>query len=126
MKAQELRIGNYVICYNVNIKVSSINDVYLCNETDKGGQYKISDVEPILLTEEWLLKFGFNKDDEKYTKKAGHLYDWDDYSVEKSNTFEDWCFTNVMQHEFIITEIKYVHSLQNLYFALTGKELKIK
>lgn len=107
MKANELRIGNY-------FKVGqSIHQV----EIENIKAYKL--FEPIPLTEEWLDKFGFDKHSINpfwFRKKqlcislVGkiELISWD------------------MQIFKIDTEIKHVHQLQNLYFALTGCELEIK
>ena len=77
--------------------------------------------EPIPLTEEWLLKFGFEK-------SGGGLY----LTYE---TFEMYYINGVLglsarvsdpNEGYIDTKIKYVHQLQNLHFALTGEELTIK
>jgi hypothetical protein len=56
MKANELRIGNYV--YDTLGKVNKIDleaITYVVKEPH-------NQVKPIPLTEEWLLKFGFEKD----------------------------------------------------------------
>ena len=75
-------------------------------------------VEPIPLTKEWLLKFGF---------KYKEMY----YESEYLTALND-CFivvervTGFFYVDAPNNEIKYVHQLQNLYFALTGEELEIK
>ena len=103
MNVTELRVGNYVNFGIVNepIEVLSINP----NSTT------IEMASPIPLTEDWLLKFGFDKcgiDDEiRYYK--------DEYYIE---------FMSFKIQEVTICNLKYVHQLQNLYFALTQEELK--
>ncbi len=72
-------------------------------------------VQPIPLTEEWLVKFGFKKQkrSEWFSKKG----------------FVVRIFNNTLpvkiQGKHLVT-LGYVHQLQNLYYALTGKELTIK
>ena len=114
MKANELRIGNWVRIKDVPTtnewQVESIG-----NLQQVGGQlWSIEELEPIPLTEEWLEQFGFEKvvnglfaiDLFHYNLKEYRLY----ISKNESN-------------EVDFVEIKHVHSLQNLYFALTGEEL---
>ena len=80
--------------------------------------------EPIPLTEEWLVKFGWGKDteydntylDNTSLKHNIMIYD----TLNKVFMLE----TNSDTIEF--NHIKYVHQLQNLYHALTGNELEIK
>lgn len=130
MKPEELRIGNYVF-YNSN---KNDDFVIIDRLTIHAGFERdlINKLKPIPLTEEWLLKFGF-------IKKPNGVYFIqlnDDYFLEIivnafSGTLEkdaDW-FTSIYYPipEHHITFVKqYIHQLQNLYFALTGKELEIK
>jgi len=127
MKATELRIGNYVKCY-----VKGITDRFdtvqlnIYHLTDICKQIKDYKYEPIPLTEEWLLKFGFQDTDSYF-----NLLDFPDFRItwsvrvvesgERKNFWLDENFLEVFQQN-----IKHVHQLQNLYFALTGEELEIK
>lgn len=103
MKANELRIGNWVNDQGLNLQVGMINSEI------------VKSMEPIPLTEEWLIKFGFKRDElngyyyptwRKFIPiyKRGHYYNFNGISL-SCNDFE------------------YVHQLQNLYFTLTGEEL---
>lgn len=90
---------------------------------NKEGIEEFCDFEPIPLTEEWLLKFGFEKSNnntEFYTfdlsKLSIHLKS--KQYADGRTYFNSWCI--------IEKQIEYVHQLQNLYFALTQEELKIK
>ena len=66
--------------------------------------------EPIELTEEWLIKFGFNRIGKDFVINGIIIHDRKrGYSLRKS-----------------VPDIKNVHSLQNLMFALTNKELTKK
>ena len=75
--------------------------------------------EPIPLTEEWLLKFGFNKTNES---KDVEWYKLNNFEVSTYNEGEVVYF--VYQH-LVLRHIMNVHQLQNLYFALTGTELTL-
>lgn len=111
MKATELRIGNLVYDGG-SITQLSLADFYNMYLDDK------CEFKPITLTEEWLVKFGQmwgNSDNGRYRMyynlEDNHLYDYDN-------------FANCNKISWI--KIKYVHQLQNIYFALTGEELTIK
>jgi hypothetical protein len=69
--------------------------------------------EPIPLTEEWLLKFGFEEWDKNAWQKGFDL------SIHKIDSIF-WYNNNGIN-----VLIKYVHQLQNLCFALTGEELTL-
>ena len=121
MRTRELRIGNYVSHYvGDDLKVDVIADVgyHLLSSPKSITSRKDSDVvkslEPIPLTEEWLLKFGFDK-----------LEGWDDTFFFQLNDVQILEY-NVSGYDYDGVNIKHVHQLQNLYFALTGEELKLK
>ena len=122
MKASELRIGNYVNARKTSHSWNSICSI--TGLTHKGIYVKYGNghiipmyIEPILLTEEWLLEFGgISETGEMYFfYNVGILY------YRRENEF------SLMGYNYkkgqIYTTIKYVHELQNIYFALTGKEL---
>ncbi|MDV3470858.1 hypothetical protein CMV02_02890 [Elizabethkingia anophelis] len=118
MEGKELRLGNYLHDRNGNLcKVIELRQdgIYApaINEAITGLPNK-----PIELTEDWLLKFGFSKI--RYTDKKLNYYSkgFVKCYIENSNIFFD-----VIQG---CIQVKYVHQLQNLYFALTGEELTIK
>jgi len=76
-------------------------------------------LEPIPITEEWLLKLGFknsNMQDCFYTN--GNMY-----GISTSDHKFRFIQGNLIC-QLVLSEINYVHQLQNLYFALTGKELE--
>jgi len=108
MKAQELRICNYYLSFGVDLKQV---------ETLTKDKILI-DFTPIQLTKEWLLKFGFEFDEEDDGYQKGK------YKVSVS---DEGClfFINIGYYPEEIAEFNYVHQLQNLYFALTGEELTI-
>ena len=121
MKATELRIGNLVFADlygEKEILVESIcsinNDVF--NSTT--GEIPFSSLKPIPLTEEWLLKFGFEL-------KIGN-YHLENFRFNISNPMNYDGFLFCDGYSVLTEKIKHVHQLQNLYFALTGEELTLK
>ena len=123
MKASELRIGNLVNARKTNHTWDQT--CLITGLTHKGIYVKYGNghiipinIKPILLTEEWLLKFGG-------IHETGGMYFFGNVGIlhyRRENEF------SLMNYNYkkgqIYTTIKYVHQLQNLYFALTGKELE--
>lgn len=83
------------------------------------------DIEPVTVTEEKLLRLGFvrGKDFGVYHNVFylyGFMVSLDDYI----NVFVDWADDGPdSYHSIVCYEELYLHQLQNLYFALTFKEL---
>jgi hypothetical protein len=139
MKAEELRIGNYVYENGTARKIYSL---------DVGGEtaYRINDIpivkktgltldgeqvfKPIPITEEWLLMIGFKLTSFSKTTHKYYLLDIDNDPDTYSPFFYSKDGTDVelltAAEEANITTCKYLHELQNLYYALTGYELKLK
>ena len=143
MKAEELRIGNYVCLKYMSSKICVIESIernkcilYIEKDDIRNNTINVY-IKPIPLTEEWLLKFGFNVDRGEYSKflnvdhlkhvKSVDLYSWFEdgceyalFSVRETDD-EDRVYDSLLPRR-----IEYVHQLQNLYFALTGEELTLK
>ena len=129
MKASDLRIGNLV--YNVLKEVITVDSI-----RDAGvNGYSIETIKLIPLTEERLLKFGFEGHD--YTcPENGTLFKNDTFTLviddfSKIVIQSDFSFGIAELHgeedvAFSNDILDSVHRLQNLYFALTGEELKLK
>ncbi len=115
IKANELRIGNYVVSNSlvVEIKKSQFgNEIGLCD----GFIYAENLVKPILLTNKWIINLGF-----KYVGIG---------EFELKDILIDCEYTDKGEFYFIlngqvINSVYYVHQLQNLYFAVKNKELEI-
>ena len=136
MEAKELRIGNLVKCNpKFSKEVSTFVEyddeiVKIKHISEKETEWwsmgcHITQLIPIPLTEEWLLKFGFELNDDAYLKTEGRQ----SISIPRFNKDDDFyilyqedvgCGYNPLRY------LDYVHELQNLYFALTGKELTLK
>ena len=121
MTANELRIGNLIL---VDGEITEITGIKKSTVSFSDGfqMFIAGGIEPIPLTEEWLLKFGFDKVLPRNDKMYYRLNDY--FVIEDSRFFllGDDAFEILKLRQ----EIKYVHQLQNLYFALTGEELTIK
>lgn len=130
IEAKELRSGNYVLGNPLSIPRLGIYS----NGVTKITSHGISEIEfgninydPLPITEEILIKAGFTI--VKTTTAYG--YDCNKYCEEVKYTLRGaWNGENWFAYEILNNgthkKIEYVHQLQNLYFALTGEELKIK
>lgn len=149
MKANELRIGNYinmdgetyVVCANLGggLEIgASIDDslVRYCPEED---------MQPIPLTEQWLKDFGFTDDNKEERERykftsvnwllRGNTPISDYFRIYQELDKGKWRAKDIRGIElgeysvyanlYWTQSVKYVHELQNLYFCLTGKELEI-
>lgn len=123
MELKELRIGNMLasgdgIVFAVPVK--TIDDI-----KNKVNFLDIKLFKPIELTEDWLLKFGgvWRKEHSDYIFETEEAM----YSVAMFSSGINSFYIEMSEDESIeLTELKHVHTLQNLYFALTGLELTIK
>ena len=137
---KELRIGNYVLAFNINYNANEVRRVFKINDKsasleqleicivdgqlrkitiDKDGRFVFianpcveSCMIPIPITEKILLKCGFKKKP------------WGSTTVYYQNKIEidaHFCLYGVDYN----IQLKSLHQLQNLYFTLTGKELKV-
>ena len=120
MKATDLRQNNLILYNDKIVTVAgTIGDtIYYKGDAEVYFDSNIGETyqpfKPIPLTEEWLLKFGLLK-----TKNSVLMGGYELIYDDKNNMY------NVFVYHGIFCTIKYVHQLQNLYFALTGEELKI-
>jgi len=117
MKASELRIGNYVY-HNHSIGMKLPAQITEGKDIDM-----FEELKPIQLTEEWLLKFGFEKKIWKVKKSI--YFELDKIEILLEDSFYKNGVTYFKSNMLFEYFPKYVHQLQNLYFALTNDELKI-
>lgn len=149
MKVHELRIGNFFTSKIYNPELN--NPIWIVSsilpEFEEIGQVSVmgrqeekyksfgyvivkeSELRPIPLTPEWITKLGFIGVFHKLTGEHSHLpsnYNLNGFriDVEYYCGREEVCYYEFNLHP--ITELKYVHQLQNLFFAITGTELKFK
>jgi hypothetical protein len=108
MEAKELRIGNWFKEYDEFRQVTYNTIRYLNNNEDES-------YNPIPLTEEILLKAGFERNGEEF------IYYERYYTIGIGELFN----VAYVGSDKVTVDCKHVHQLQNLYFALTGEELEI-
>ena len=125
IEIKELRIGN-IIRYRDerDTIVSSLGDNFNTSHINKSyyvGSDCLEEYEPIPLTKEWLLKFGFDyvRNTNEYHNRL--INEGAYYLKPVGDAFNHWYLYH--KKKMITTNIMYVHQLQNLYFALTNKEL---
>jgi hypothetical protein len=118
MTANELRIGNWVYWNGPSSKEKAL--IYSITKDEIifycGDSGLIEEIEGIPLTPKRLLKLGFIEFEDKT-----FIHDSLRYS-DKFKLREDGVLVYVTS-EVYITDLKYVHQLQNLFFELTRKEL---
>lgn len=138
MTTQDLRIGNYLdrnglmeVCqifgktHSGTIKVyDHVNKCYINHSFD------MSSFQPIPLTEDILLRFGFEiRTLDRNTEYHIEILNTDVYLRHSYRGGYYWGF-NMLERDGCELEdvqpIQFVHQLQNLYFALTGEELILK
>jgi hypothetical protein len=125
MKVKKLRIGNYVLDYEAEPEVSiywKVEEIQrLSNNkalnqtlgvTYRNGSCWTCDPKPIPLTQDWLINFGF--DQELFSHNFFNIIE-----INGDDGFYEFYYNDT------VLIIKHVHQLQNLYFALTNKELII-
>lgn len=103
MNAQELRIGNWIndiTGHETQVRGTTKQGIWIGDNAGPGPEVAFT---PIELTPEWLQRLGI---EQLGMNKFIHISSGIDLSCSY--------------------EVKYVHRLQNLYFALTGTELEIK
>ena len=139
MKANELRIGNWIEhdgmfleLYDFNNSLSLVTFKTSPTTTHSPGINK-ANIKPITLTEEWLKRFGF-KQIKRYDQSndgTGYLWSWSNDVIwfdkrENSQPFLSLYFrSRTTDKDKYKNQLLYVHQLQNLYFALTGEELTL-
>lgn len=134
MEAKNLRIGNFIASSGnpKNIETWVIGKVHSISSMD--SEFEQIEVETeeeftwffkdnyfgIPLTEKWLIDFGFSGQPCDYAKDklSVCLKDSDSFHKEGRTYYNYWAILE--------KQPKYVHELQNLFFAITGTELELK
>ena len=125
LSEKDLRIGNLVKWYDVSkvlelhSEKNKFDNVYIeCEESFEWTEY--NKLEPIPLTEEWLLKFGFliieinGKFEATLPNFRYNIY-WNKYT-------DGFLFCD---GETVLINFNYAHELQNLVFVLGQRELTV-
>lgn len=111
IKAQDLRLGNWVLfdVEEVYEQITPRRIGFISQANSKGHNHPF---KPIPLTEEILLKCGFDKVREYFT-----IYN--EFDVFKDNK---GYYTHINCGNIYLNSL---HQLQNLFYTLTGEELQI-
>lgn len=132
MNFKELRPGNYLHAYNhVYNTFGQEREKYLAIVTmvsessisfsHEGPRLNHTTTEPIPLTEEWLIRLGFEKaEDEKFWHPKFKY----PVKCDLNNQWEAWM--DLGDRWLTLTQIDYVHEVQNLVYEIAGEELTIK
>jgi hypothetical protein len=122
MKSNELRIGNWITWKSTG-KIEMVEKVDVYGLHVCVNDVNIEDALPIPLTEEWLIRFGFEADHNDY------FFECEEHGVELEASWSSRNQKTGESYGWHISEykhVKHIHQLQNLYFALTGEELETK
>ncbi len=116
LQARDLRIGNYVSGMFEIEKIEGIYESFA--NTDGANHIPLRNLKPIPITEEWLLKLGFERGENHHfiTYKRGEIELLDNIGQ----------FFRVYYSKTHLMDIKYIHELQNLFYCITGNELEMK
>jgi len=154
LEPNELRLGNYLNTEQGIFEVETISKygIDLIQHKDDGSYVTTymhfnqvlnspQSFEPIPLTEKWLLDFGFTNyqksKNREYLNEYGYKFHKiylapDDSTYLHNDRNQGWrgAISTAMYDEStgltaFTVEIKYVHQLQNFYYALTHQELTI-
>lgn len=152
IQPNELRIGNYIMFEQTTHIVVELSETLISTRWIKGSDkyiHTLSDLRPIPLTEDILLKCGFeyilpyNKKD-NWEMKLGDYRDSQELKLDGSDVFPTFLSSSDLIEDgkgvhiaickdsgiYIANlhnkDIISLHQLQNVYFALTGKELEVK
>ena len=142
MKATELRIGNWIKGDDINM--FKVDEIRLSEHQGYVAVMYFPDMEniltlpldiaqPIPLTEELLLGCGFKKEKDfsanpnlnnkfLYVKDSCIIFCMEHIGY----SYFQWRYGAYEIGEYNVIDLKYVHQLQNLYYALTNEELVIK
>ena len=124
LRPEDLRINSWYhsVKWDKPVQLTA-EDIYnlVANADGANISSYISDMfTPIPLSEDWLKRFGFEKDNETYSwgilitlDKCDFMFEIEVFANEPGFYYRDRCH-----------EIKTVHHLMNLYHSLTGAELK--
>ena len=127
INASELRIGNLLYyndggeCVNELCTIDATDIGIIANKLDYASMHL-----PIPLTEELILKLGFEVCHKTFVRHSFDYADSTEHGIE-INLMErgGWAKPQYRYYGRYI-DVQYVHQVQNLFYALSGIELKFK
>ena len=125
---KELRIGNYVLAEGLVDNEPSLYQIEMvgigrCAVMNSRSSITLDwrYANPISITPEWLEKLGFIRSDKTYSYQTSDQF-YIDWTMEDGICLNG-IYDDIMSNGDKLEHIKYIHQLQNLYYALTGDEL---
>ncbi len=131
MKGNEVRIGNLFTNENGDkiLEVCTITrNGFTCTGIKRHEFVNnIGSPKRIDLHEDWLIKFGIKRCEIYFGNNESLQLDWtgEHYNI-WHRQYDDDQHVVIFGNIIMQIEIKYVDQLQNLYYALTGEELKLE
>ena len=101
---------------------ADIHEIYkhLIGVEENRNQYNLAEIKPILFTDEWKLKLGFNL---KQNNGGYRIYGFGPFEIDSENTVS---YKSPVREFKGIAHIPHIHQFQNLYAALLiGKEFPV-
>lgn len=124
MEATELRLNNLLMYEDSIVPIIGMenNSQGVMVKIDSDIAIDSTQLKPIALTVEWFSKLGFK---EAYRSSSRIRFDLPnycryDFDLDSNKILEGFLFFG----NYI--KCSYLHQLQNIYFTLTGEELKIE
>lgn len=120
INVNELRVGNFIAGEGGYFNVVNSISYQGKNKCLINGKFEDSFI-PISLTRDILLKCGFEE-----VGMYDNVYHLGNFRIHLGKKFGEGLLKCEKGNNYLEIEISSVHQLQNLYFALTGKELNIE
>lgn len=118
MRSKNFNTGNYYLDIDNELTEMSAYELYIMNSKEIKEMLGVTEYQEIPLTEYWVSKLGFVKNQFDYDY-------WDSKSRISLYKSDDYKYFIALLDEVTIREVETVNDLQNLYKALTGNQLTI-
>ena len=133
MEKEDLKIGNIIWRPCCNDEIVEIRENGIIGLDKLRGLISFNELKPIILTKELLLKNGF-KENGKYLEYTSY---GDELCIEFLGNYIQIGYARMYHCPLDVTECEYsreldfpaplyVHTLQNIWYLLTGKKLELK
>ena len=118
MRSKIFNTGNYYLDIDNELTEMSAYELYIMNSKEIKEMLGVTEYQEIPLTEYWVSKLGFVKNQFDYDY-------WDSKSRISLYKSDDYKYFIALLDEVTIREIETVNDLQNLYKSFTGNQLTI-
>lgn len=129
MKKEELRIGNIISPLGKGFDIVTCIDNHYDNliTYENFADRPIEDFEPVLITEEWLIRLGLER------RSLGKEFVWGTKHYMFIDPKNGWHYNfksdgmvSFIFGKYFVKAIRFVHQLQNFHFEMTEDILEIK